>query len=187
MWDHQVLLVGSDIGGFAGTPLLNYLPVGCRWGCSHPLMRGHQLHLQHVMNLVFGYDRVERICREYINLRLLSAITLYLHLFWEVATTGAPILRPLFIPFSKWFKKTYTISDQVLLGPSLMAASIYDPALSIVPYSRVLLVRIGEGIRPTHIPGTRTSRTDAALCPRRGNHSHDTSNPIYKMNAQLNN
>jgi alpha-glucosidase len=75
---------------------------------------------------VFG-DRIERICRQYIELRYRLLPYLYT-LFWEAATTGAPILRPLLYHFPN-DSNTYTLYDQVLLGPSLMAAPIYRPGI----------------------------------------------------------
>jgi alpha-glucosidase len=75
---------------------------------------------------VFG-DRVEQICRDYINLRYQFLPYLYT-LFWQSATTGAPILRPLLYHYPN-DPKTYHLHDQVLLGKSLMAAPIYRPGV----------------------------------------------------------
>jgi len=75
---------------------------------------------------VFG-DRVEKICRDYIELRYQLLPYLYT-LFWEAATTGTPILRPLLYHFPN-DPKTYTLYDQVLLGASFMAAPIYRPGV----------------------------------------------------------
>ena len=75
---------------------------------------------------VFG-ERVEKICREYIELRYRLIPYLYT-LFWEAASSGAPILRPLLYHFPEDLK-TYHIADQVLLGSSLMAAPVYRPGV----------------------------------------------------------
>jgi alpha-glucosidase len=75
---------------------------------------------------VFG-DRVERICREYIELRYRLLPYLYT-LFWEAATTGAPILRPLLYHYPT-DPQTYQLHDQVFLGPFLMAAPVYRPGV----------------------------------------------------------
>ncbi|HAJ64840.1 MAG TPA: alpha-glucosidase, partial [Cyanobacteria bacterium UBA8543] len=49
-------------------------------------------------------------------------------LFWQAATTGAPIIRPLLYDFPN-DPKTFTLSDQVLLGSSMLAAPIYRPGV----------------------------------------------------------
>jgi alpha-glucosidase len=49
-------------------------------------------------------------------------------LFWEAATAGTPILRPLLYHFPR-DRATYHLYDQVLLGPSLMAAPVYRPGV----------------------------------------------------------
>ena len=93
----------------------------------YPLMRGHSaLNTARHEPWVFG-DRVERICRDYIELRYQLLPYLY-SLFWESATTGSPILRPLLYHFPNE-PQTYQINDQVMLGPSLMAAPVYRPGV----------------------------------------------------------
>lgn len=96
-------------------------------GMLYPLMRGHSAMstAQHEP-WVFG-DRTEKICREYINLRYQLLPYIYT-LFWEAATTGTPILRPLLYHFPR-DRTTYHLYDQVLLGPSLMAAPVYRPGV----------------------------------------------------------
>lgn len=122
-----VAFVGSDIGGFAGNATAELFARWMQVGMLYPLMRGHSAMTtaQHEP-WVFG-DRVEKICQEYINLRYQLLPYLYT-LFWEAATTGAPILRPLLYHFPN-DPKTYALYDQVLLGSSLMAAPIYRPGI----------------------------------------------------------
>lgn len=141
LWDHLemslpmlcnmglsgVAFVGCDIGGFAGNATAELFARWMQVGMLYPLMRGHSaMTTARHEPWVFG-DRVERICREYIELRYRLLPYLYT-LFWEAATTGAPILRPLLYHFSN-DPNTYTLYDQVLLGPSLMAAPIYRPGV----------------------------------------------------------
>ena len=122
-----VAFVGSDIGGFAGNATAEMFARWMQVGMLYPLMRGHSaMSTARHEPWVFG-DRVERICREYINLRY-QLLPYFYTLFWEAATTGAPILRPLLYHFPN-DPKTYTLYDQVLLGPSLMAAPIYRPGI----------------------------------------------------------
>ncbi|MBD2744035.1 glycoside hydrolase family 31 protein [Coleofasciculus sp. FACHB-1120] len=122
-----VAFVGSDIGGFAGNATAELFARWMQVGMLYPLMRGHSaMSTARHEPWVFG-DRVEAICREYINLRYQLLPYIYT-LFWEAATTGAPILRPLLYHFSN-DPKTYKLYDQVLLGSSLMAAPIYRPGV----------------------------------------------------------
>jgi alpha-glucosidase len=122
-----VAFVGCDIGGFAGNATAEMFARWMQVGMLYPLMRGHSAMSTACHEpWVFG-DRVENICREYINLRYQLLPYLYT-VFWEAATTGAPILRPLLYHFPNDIK-TYTLYDQVFLGPSLMAAPIYRPGI----------------------------------------------------------
>ncbi|MFW9264715.1 glycoside hydrolase family 31 protein [Nostoc sp. CALU 546] len=122
-----VAFVGCDIGGFAGNATAELFARWMQVGMLYPLMRGHSaMSTARHEPWVFG-DRVENICREYINLRYQLLPYIYT-LFWEAVTTGAPILRPLLYHFPN-DPKTYTLYDQVLLGASLMAAPIYRPGV----------------------------------------------------------
>ncbi len=141
LWDHLemslpmlcnmglsgVQFVGCDIGGFAGNATAEMFARWMQVGMLYPLMRGHSaMSTARHEPWVFG-ERVEKICREYINLRYQLLPYIYT-LFWSAATTGAPILRPLLYHFPN-DRKTYSLYDQVLLGPSLMAAPIYRPGI----------------------------------------------------------
>ncbi|MEH2009780.1 glycoside hydrolase family 31 protein [Nostoc sp.] len=122
-----VAFVGCDIGGFAGNATAELFARWIQVGMLYPLMRAHSaMSTARHEPWVFG-DRVENICREYINLRYQLLPYIY-NLFWEAATTGAPILRPLLYHFPN-DPKTYSLYDQVLLGASLMAAPIYRPGV----------------------------------------------------------
>jgi len=122
-----VAFVGCDIGGFAGNATAELFARWMQVGMLYPLMRGHSAMstAQHEP-WVFG-DRTEKICREYINLRYQLLPYIYT-LFWEAATRGRPILRPLLYHFPR-DRATYHLYDQVLLGPSLMAAPVYRPGV----------------------------------------------------------
>jgi alpha-glucosidase len=122
-----VAFVGCDIGGFAGNATAELFARWMQVGMLYPLMRGHSaMSTARHEPWVFG-ERTEKICREYINLRYQLLPYIYTF-FWEAATTGAPILRPLFYHFPN-DSTTYTLYDQVLLGSSLMAAPIYRPGI----------------------------------------------------------
>ncbi|MEH2138165.1 glycoside hydrolase family 31 protein [Nostoc sp.] len=122
-----VAFVGSDIGGFAGNATAELFARWMQLGMLYPLMRGHSaLTTAQHEPWIFG-DRIEKICRDYIELRYQLLPYIYT-LFWLAATTGAPILRPLLYHFPN-DPKTFSLADQVMLGPSLLAAPIYRPGV----------------------------------------------------------
>lgn len=122
-----VPFVGCDIGGFAGNATAELFARWMQVGMLYPLMRGHSaMSTARHEPWVFG-DRVEQICREYIELRYRLLPYLY-SLFWEAATIGAPILRPLLYHYPN-DPHTYKLYDQVLLGEHLMAAPVYRPGV----------------------------------------------------------
>jgi alpha-glucosidase len=122
-----VPFVGCDIGGFAGNATGELFARWMQVGMLYPFMRGHSaLSTDRHEPWVFG-DRVERVCREYIELRYRLLPYLYT-LFWEAATTGAPILCPLVYHYPT-DSQTYQLYDQVFLGPFLMAAPVYRPGV----------------------------------------------------------
>lgn len=122
-----VAFVGCDIGGFAGNATAELFARWMQVGMLYPLMRAHSaMSTARHEPWVFG-ERVENICREYINLRY-QLIPFFYTLFWQAATTGAPILRPLVYEYPN-DPKTYMLYDQVLLGCDLMAAPIYRPGV----------------------------------------------------------
>ncbi|MDX2213334.1 MAG: glycoside hydrolase family 31 protein [Oculatellaceae cyanobacterium bins.114] len=141
LWDHLemslpmlcnmglsgVAFVGCDIGGFASNATAELFARWMQVGMLYPLMRGHSaMSTARHEPWVFG-DRVETICRDYIELRYRLMPYLYT-LFWQASNTGAPILRPLVYEFPN-DPKTYTLHDQVMLGPFLMAAPVYRPGV----------------------------------------------------------
>jgi alpha-glucosidase len=122
-----VAFAGADIGGFAGNATAELFARWMQVGMLYPLMRGHSaLTTAQHEPWTFG-DRVEKICREYIELRYRLLPYVYT-LFWEAATTGSPILRPLLYHFPN-DPTTFTLADQVMLGSSLLAAPIYRPGV----------------------------------------------------------
>lgn len=141
LWDHLEIslpmlcnmglsgvgFVGCDIGGFAGNATGELFARWMQVGLLYPLMRGHSaLSTARHEPWCFG-DRVEQICRDYIQLRYQLLPYLY-SLFWEAATTGAPILRPLLYHYPN-DTHTYALHDQVFLGSFLMAAPVYRPGV----------------------------------------------------------
>lgn len=120
-----VPFVGVDIGGFAGNASGELFARWMQLGALLPFSRGHTTHTSSPHEpWAFGPE-VEEICRRYLLLRyrLLPYLST---LFWEAAQQGAPVLRPLFY-HAPDDPETYTLHDQVMLGPFMMAAPIYQP------------------------------------------------------------
>jgi alpha-glucosidase len=120
-----VPFVGTDIGGFDGNASGELFARWMQFGVLSPFCRGHStIGTERHEPWSFG-PHVEAICREFLRLRYRLLPYLYT-LFWEAARRGTPVLRPLLYHFPD-DPTTYQLHDQVLLGPSLMAAPIYHP------------------------------------------------------------
>lgn len=120
-----VPFVGTDIGGFNGNASGELFARWMQFGILAPFCRAHSLiGTERHEPWSFG-PRIEAICREFLRLRYRLLPYLYT-LFWEASQRGTPVLRPLLYHFPN-DPATYQLHDQVLLGPSLMAAPIYHP------------------------------------------------------------
>ncbi len=120
-----VPFVGTDIGGFYGNATGELFARWMQLGALTPFARGHSCSdTERHEPWVFG-PQIEAICREYLQLRYRLLPYLYT-LFWRSSQRGVPVLRPLLYHFPDDLN-TYQIHDQVLLGPWLMAAPIYQP------------------------------------------------------------
>jgi alpha-glucosidase len=83
--------VGAAIDGFAGNATAELLARWMQEGRLYPLRRGHSaLTTAQQEPWVFG-DKVEKICRENMELRYRLLPYIYTF-FWEAATTRTPIL-----------------------------------------------------------------------------------------------
>ncbi len=141
---------GTDIGGFVPTSEFT-AELYVRWfqfGAFCPLFRSHgrtwKLRLPWGWNTgdpgpveVKNYDgaatpdssqlhdaRVEPICRKYLELRYRMLPYLY-SAVRECATTGMPIMRPLWLHFPN-DEKAVACSDEYLWGGSLLAAPVVE-------------------------------------------------------------
>ncbi|MDY6900617.1 MAG: glycoside hydrolase family 31 protein, partial [Cyanobacteriota bacterium] len=122
-----VAFVGADIGGFAGDASPELFARWMQVGMLYPLMRGHSMiGTKRHEPWEFGQE-VEDICRKYIELRY-QLLAYFYTLFWQAASKGEPILRPLIYHYPN-DEKTYEIYDQVLIGDAIMAAPIYRPGV----------------------------------------------------------
>ncbi|HEY0607075.1 MAG TPA: glycoside hydrolase family 31 protein [Herpetosiphonaceae bacterium] len=120
-----VPLVGTDIGGFYGNASGELFARWMQLGLLMPFSRGHSAaDTERHEPWVFGPE-IEEICTSYLRLRYRLLPYLY-SLCWESSRSGAPLLRPLLYHFPD-DSATYQLHDQLMLGPSLLAAPIYQP------------------------------------------------------------
>ncbi len=120
-----VPFVGTDIGGFSGNASGELLARWMQFGVFSPFCRAHsEIDTEPHEPWVFG-QRVEDICREFLQLRYRLLPYIY-SLFWEASQRGIPVLRPLMYHFPD-DPVTYSLHDQVLMGSHIMAAPIYHP------------------------------------------------------------
>jgi len=151
---------GCDIGGYDGPE-----PDGemlSRWmeaGVFFPIMRSHSAHERIPRFPWLRGPEAESAIRKAIELRY-RLFPYYYSLAHEAQATGLPIMRPLIMEFPR-DREAANISDQWLMGESLMAApvlqaggerSVYFPAGSWRQFDT-----------NTVMPGTRTGRVRAAL------------------------
>lgn len=114
---------GADIGGFGHHATGELLVRWTQMGTFSPYCRNHSLDgTRYQEPWQFG-EEVEDICRQYIGLRYRWLPYLYT-LFYEASQTGIPIIRPLFLEYLQ-DERTYSISDQFMVGSQVMVAPIY--------------------------------------------------------------
>jgi alpha-glucosidase len=111
-----------DIGGFSGNPSPELLSRWMEAGVFFPIMRSHsEIHVTPRFPWLYGPEALAAI-RQAIELRY-RLIPLYYSLAHETFQTGIPLMRPLLMEFPD-DPKTANLSDQWMMGGSLMAAPI---------------------------------------------------------------
>lgn len=111
-----------DIGGYDGNPSPELLTRWMQAGVFFPVMRSHS-ELQQTPRFpwLYGPDALAAI-RQALNLRY-QLIPYYYSLAHETAATGMPLMRPLAMEFPN-DPHVANISDEWLMGPSLLAAPV---------------------------------------------------------------
>jgi len=123
-----VPFVGVDIGGFWHASNGELLARFTQLSTLLPLCRNHNATDNPDQEpWAFG-EPYESICRKAIELRYHLMPYLYT-LFHEAATTGAPIIRPLYYHYPQDERACDTQSE-FLLGDSLLSAPIYEQGAS---------------------------------------------------------
>jgi alpha-glucosidase len=111
-----------DIGGFFGEPSPELLSRWMEAGVFFPIMRAHsEINMTPRFPWLFGPEALDAI-RKAIDLRY-RLIPFYYSLAHETFQTGIPLMRPLLMEFPD-DPKTANLSDQWMVGGSLMAAPI---------------------------------------------------------------
>jgi alpha-glucosidase len=114
-----------DIGGFSGTPTPELLSRWIEAGVFFPVMRTHSsIDVRPHFPWMFGPDALQAI-RKAIDLRY-RLIPYYYSLAYETFTTGLPLMRPLVMEFPG-DPKAANLSDEWMMGPSLLAAPVLTP------------------------------------------------------------
>ncbi len=137
-WDHLALgvrmmlgmglsgvpFIGTDVGGFVGTPSPELFARWIQVGAYSPFFRTHtSANTPDQEPWSFG-EEVEEISRAFITRRYRLLPYLYT-LFWQAHRTGSPVMRPLFWHHqqdSMVFRPEY--QQQFLLGERLLVAPV---------------------------------------------------------------
>jgi alpha-glucosidase len=114
-----------DIGGFVGNPSPELLSRWMEAGVFFPVMRSHsEIHETPRFPWLFGPDALNAI-RNALDLRY-RLIPYYYSLAHETFETGVPLMRPLIMEYPD-DPNVVNLSDEWLMGPSLLAAPILQP------------------------------------------------------------
>lgn len=120
-----VAFTGPDIGGFAHHTSGELLARWTQMGALFPFSRNHSaLDTLRQEPWSFGPE-VEKICRDYIQLRYRWLPYLY-SLFFEASQSGVPVMRPLVLEYPD-DANTSNLSDEFLLGDGVLVAPVYRP------------------------------------------------------------
>ncbi len=114
-----------DIGGFLGNPSPELLSRWMEAGVFFPVMRSHsEIHDTPRFPWLYGPDALNAV-RKALDLRY-RLIPYYYSVAHETFETGVPLMRPLVMEFPD-DPNVANISDEWLMGSSLLAAPILQP------------------------------------------------------------
>ncbi len=120
-----VSFCGTDVGGFTGNSNGELLTRWTQMGAFVPFFRNHcEVRAISQEPWSFG-EKYEEIIKEYIELRY-KLITHFYNLFYQASKTGIPVMRPLIMEFPEE-QECQNLSDQFMIGESIMAAPVYQP------------------------------------------------------------
>ncbi|XP_021734624.1 probable glucan 1,3-alpha-glucosidase [Chenopodium quinoa] len=115
---------GADIGGFFGNPEPELLVRWYQLGAYYPFFRGHAHHdTKRREPWLFGERNTERM-RDAIRIRYMLLPYFYT-LFRESNTTGAPVMRPLWMEFPS-DEATFNNDEAFMVGNSILVQGVYS-------------------------------------------------------------
>jgi alpha-glucosidase len=117
--------VGADVGGYAGNCSEELLIRWMQLGAFTPLFRNHTRKESTNQEPWAFSEKAEQIMKKFIQLRY-RLLPYFYNVFRETHETGCPVLRPMFFEYES-DRNTHTITDQFLIGKSLLVAPIYLP------------------------------------------------------------
>ncbi len=116
---------GSDIGGFAKHPTAELYARWIQLGVFHPFCRTHSSGDHGDQEpWTFGEEVVD-ITRKYVELRYQLLPYLYT-MFWEYATDGIPMLKPLVL-FDQTDTQTHYRTDEFIFGNQILVCPVQEP------------------------------------------------------------
>ena len=115
---------GADVGGYGSDCSGELLARWTQLGAFYPYFRNHSSRPTRFQEPWRFGEEVLDVCRKYIRLRY-RLLPYFYDLFWQMERTGLPVMRPLVLEYER-DPRVREISDQFMIGPSLMAA----PALA---------------------------------------------------------
>ena len=123
-----VAFAGADIGGYGHYASGELIARWTQLGVFYPFCRNHnEFGRTDQEPWRFG-EKIEEICRRYIELRYRWMPHLY-NLFREASLTGIPIWRPMVMEYPH-DDKARNICDQFLIGSDVLVAPVYRPDTS---------------------------------------------------------
>jgi alpha-glucosidase (family GH31 glycosyl hydrolase) len=115
--------VAQDIGGFAEAPTPELYTRWIEEGVYVPVMRSHGTYDSSRWPWSFGDNELAAM-KKAIELRYRLIPYIYTYAA-ETASTGAPIMRPLFLEFPT-DEKTFNMEDEWLLGSRILATPVLN-------------------------------------------------------------
>lgn len=120
--------VGSDVGGFVGSPGPELFTRWLELGVFTPLFRTHSvIDSKPREPWAFG-EEYEHINRQIIERRYMLLPEIYTA-FHNSSQTGLPIIMPLYLSFPE-DNKAYDISDEFIFGSKFLVAPVLDSGVT---------------------------------------------------------
>lgn len=120
-----ISFVGSDIGGFTGTPDGELFTRWIQLGVFSPLFRTHSAGDTADQEPWSYGEKYEAICRQFIELRYQFLPYIYTT-FWQCTVDGTPMIRPLAF-LDQENPDTYNREDEFCFGDNLLICPVVEP------------------------------------------------------------